>query len=247
MDISKLRKKHKEAKEKPEPKEPEERPEEPSEPEETEGTEGTEEEFVEEPEVAEDTEEEFAEEEAVAAALEEKAAEAEAVPPKSKEPMPEAPSEPEEEGAEGELVELVTFTLADEYYAFRVTEVHEVLRPQYIANVPRAADFIIGVTSLRGKIIPVMDLRQRLNIGGEAKKAANIVILKGVGKGIIGVLVDRTLDVIKVSESEIKQPPSHLVSSEARFIEGVTSQEEKFISVILPDELLAFDSSLEER
>jgi chemotaxis signal transduction protein len=90
-----------------------------------------------------------------------------------------------------------------------------------------------------------MDLRKRLNVEGEFKKSSNIVILKGVGKGAIGVMVDRTLDVIKVPESDIKQPPSHLADAEARFIEGVTTQEEKFISVILPDELLNFDASAE--
>jgi purine-binding chemotaxis protein CheW len=237
MDISKLRKKHKEAQEKPEAKKPEERPEEVSEPEELE-------EDLEELEVAEETEP-VSEEEPAPVSVEEKSKEPEAVKPESVEAPPE--TEAEEESAEAELVELVTFTLAEEYYAFRVTSVDEVLRPQYIAKVPRSADFIVGVTSLRGKIIPVMDLRKRLGIGGEAKKAANIVILKGVGKGTIGVLVDRTLDVIKVPEGDIALPPSHLADSEAMFIEGVTSQDGKFISVILPSELLEFDAWWEAR
>jgi len=121
-----------------------------------------------------------------------------------------------------------------------------VLRPQYVAMVPRSANFIVGVTSLRGKIIPVMDLRKRINVAGEAGEASNIVILKGVGKGVIGVLVDRTQDVIKVPPGDIKLPPSHLVDSEARFLEGVTTQDDKFISIISLDELLEFNAYAEE-
>jgi purine-binding chemotaxis protein CheW len=241
MDISKLRKKHKESKGKPEPEKAKEQPEEVSEPEDVEEQEELEERLEEELEVEDETHE-VEEEKPAPAAVEE---EVTAPKPAGPEPGESLPAETEEELAEEELVELVTFLLAEEYYAFRVTGVHEVLRPQYIAKVPRSADFIIGVTSLRGKIIPVMDLRKRLSVPGEANKSGNIVILKGVGKGIIGVLVDKTQDVIKVSESDIKLPPSHLADSEARFIEGVTSKDEKFISVILPDELLNFDASAE--
>jgi purine-binding chemotaxis protein CheW len=260
MDISKIRKKHKQAKERPESKEPEEIGEPEQHPEEDEFAEepvaAEEPEASEEPEAPEDpvapeeleapeeTEVGISERESADAVEVEKSLEPETAKPEPTEAVEEALEE--EESVAEELAELVTFILADEYYAFRVTGIHEVLRPQYIARVPRAVDFIVGVTSLRGTIIPVMDLRKRLHIEGENHRASNIVILKGVGRGIIGVLVDRTVDVIKIRESDILQPPSHLADSEARFIEGVTSQKDKFISIIDPEELLSFNAMGEE-
>ncbi len=64
----------------------------------------------------------------------------------------------------GELVELLTFSLSNEEYAFRVSDVEEVLRMQRITMVPTMPDYVLGITSLRGKIIPVIDLKTRLNL-----------------------------------------------------------------------------------
>ncbi len=230
MDISKLRKKHKEAKENPEQKEPEAGPEET----------GISEEHEAEPEAPE-----VEEEAPVSPAVEEAVSAEEEAAPEVAEAVPEASVE--EEAAAGEMVELMTFNLSDELYAFRVTDVQEVLRSQVMTTIPRTIDFIPGVTSLRGKVIPVMDLRKRLRIGSGQTNTASIVILKGVGKGMIGVMVDRTLDVIRVPESDIKQPPSHLADSEARFIEGVAAQQEMFISIIDLNELLDFNATGEDR
>ncbi len=231
MDISKLRKKHKEAKEKPEQKEPEAGPEET----------GISEEHEAEPEAPEVEEALEVEEEApVSPTVEEAVSAEEKAAPEVAEAVPEAPVE--EEAAAVVMVELMTFNLSDELYAFRVTDVQEVLRSQKMTVIPRTIDFIPGVTSVRGKIIPVMDLRKRLHISSGQTNTASIVILKRV-RGMIGVLVDRTLDVIRVPDSDIKQPPSHLVDSEARFIEGVAAQQERFISIIDLNELLDFNAN----
>ena len=63
-----------------------------------------------------------------------------------------------------ELVELLTFSLSNEEYAFRVSDVEEVLRMQKITMVPTMPDYVLGITSLRGKIIPVIDLKTRLSL-----------------------------------------------------------------------------------
>ena len=64
----------------------------------------------------------------------------------------------------GGLVELLTFSLSNEEYAFRVNDVEEVLRIQKITMVPTMPDYVLGITSLRGKIIPVIDLKTRLGL-----------------------------------------------------------------------------------
>ena len=168
------------------------------------------------------------------------------VPDKVEAPEEEDPAGPEDDAVEPvseDLTELLTFKLAGEYYAFRVMNVSEVLRQQVITSVPRAGEFIVGITSLRGTIIPVMSLKMRLSIKDDADilKSSKIIILKGSGKGLIGAMADLILDVIEVSEDEIKPPPVHLADSDAKFIEGITADKERFISILNPDELLNFN------
>lgn len=233
MDISKLRKKHKEAQEKHGPEAPEAKPEGEGENEDSLSA------VVEEehPEIIPDKEARLEEEDLEAGdAIAAVASQAEKKEEIKEVSVPEVPEQAEE------ISELLVFKLSDELYAFRVAEVAEVLRPQRITSMPRTVDFIPGITSLRGKMIPVMDLKKRLHIDGPTEGFSNIVILKGAGRGLIGLLVDKTLDVIRVPEKEIMQPPSHLAESEAKFIEGVAAHEKNFISIIQPEELLDFNA-----
>ncbi|TAL24810.1 MAG: hypothetical protein EPN94_06560, partial [Nitrospirae bacterium] len=88
-------------------------------------------------------------------------------PPAAKGGIPEtapAAKAAETEDISEEIVELLTFHLSTEEFAFRVYDIEEILRFQRIMPVPKVPDYILGITSLRGKIIPVIDLKKRLSI-----------------------------------------------------------------------------------
>ncbi len=162
-----------------------------------------------------------------------------------------APADEEvpEENTE-EPVELLTFSLSLEEYAFRVAEVEEILRLQNITGIPGMPDYMLGITSLRGKIIPVIDLKTRLNLGGkslsakgpgdgtetetEKTGAKKILIIEGP-KGLIGAVIDKVIGVVRLPLSEMLQPPGHLDENEQKFIEGVVVLEKRFISIIHSD------------
>jgi len=154
----------------------------------------------------------------------------------------------------GELVELLTFSLSNEEYAFRVSDVEEVLRVQEITMVPTMPDYVLGITSLRGKIIPVIDLKTRLGLqkkslstgspgatpadnpvpvenSGTGKK---ILIISGP-KGMIGATIDKVMGVVRLPLSGMLQPPGHLDEKELKFIEGIVVIEKRFISIIHSD------------
>ncbi|MBI4823214.1 MAG: purine-binding chemotaxis protein CheW [Nitrospirae bacterium] len=157
------------------------------------------------------------------------------------EPSQKIPEEkPELKQEKDDIIELLTFKLSDEDYAFKVSDVEEILRSQKVTLLPRVHEFIIGVTSLRGKIIPLIDLRKRFllkDVGDRSK--AKILILKGE-KGSIGVFVDKVVDVVRIPAESIVNPPSHLTESELRFIEGVAFLDGRFISIVHCDEALNF-------
>jgi purine-binding chemotaxis protein CheW len=156
-----------------------------------------------------------------------------------------------EEGHEhetaGDIVEFLTFRLGKEYFAIRVLDVEELLRPQKITSVPKTTPFVTGITSFRGKIIPLVDIRGRLSAGvddTEEGRKPKIIILRGP-RGSIGIQIQSGLEVIMVSEADILEPPSHLTEEESRYVEGVFPWDGGYVSIVRLDELLHFDVILE--
>ncbi|OGW33559.1 MAG: hypothetical protein A2088_07145 [Nitrospirae bacterium GWD2_44_7] len=139
------------------------------------------------------------------------------------------------------IIELLTFQLAAEEFAFRISEVEEILTPQQITMVPKAPDYILGITSVRGKVMPVLDLKKRLSIkdNGASRRVEpttgkvrkKILTLKGP-KGRIGIMIDKINSVIRIDESDIAEPPAHLSESDLMFVGGVVLYNGRVISVI---------------
>jgi purine-binding chemotaxis protein CheW len=154
---------------------------------------------------------------------------------------------------EDELLELLTFRLANEELAFRVAEVEEIVGLQRITKVPSVPDHVFGITSLRGKIIPIVSLKKRfglkddlrtvedinmiINNNSEKNKSGKIIIITG-RKGLIGAVIDNVIGVVRVPSDEMLEPPGHLNEEELKLIEGVIVFEQRFISVIHADETM---------
>lgn len=148
---------------------------------------------------------------------------------------------PAPEGTADSVVELLTFTLDREEYAFRVGDLQEIIRPQRITRIPKSEAYLLGITSLRGKIIPVIDLKKMLSLDGKTGEEVTkqkIAIVKGP-KGPIGALIDRVAGVIRPSVSQIVESPAHLPETEMKFIEGVAIVEGRFISILRIEEAIA--------
>lgn len=150
----------------------------------------------------------------------------------------------EEVKEEANSIEFLQFRLANEDYAIRVSEIGEILKPHTVTAVPRLESYVLGVSSLRGKVIPLIDLKKRLGLDsvkaeGNGKKE-RIVTVNGP-KGLIGAWVDSVVDVLRIPEEMLQEPPGHLSEAEARFIEGTALCEGKFISIIRISEALNID------
>lgn len=143
------------------------------------------------------------------------------------------------------VVELLTFSLSKEEYAIRIGEMHEIVRFHKMTVLPDAEPSLTGIVSLRGKIVPVLDLSRRLSLPNEnaqmdCGKKKHLLVIAG-NKGPIGIIVDRVILVLRVQASEILEPPSHLSDSEVRFIEGVVVSGGRFISILNVREVTDLD------
>ncbi|MDA8156180.1 MAG: chemotaxis protein CheW [Actinomycetota bacterium] len=149
-------------------------------------------------------------------------------------------AEQEKEKTRQKNIELLTFKLSGEDYAFRIEDIEEILKPQQVTRVPRVVAYISGVSSLRGKIIPVMDLKTRLGLKGESVsgKYSRVLILRGP-KGSIGVSVDMVEDVLRIPAASVQEPPAHLSEIEVKYLEGVALVDGNFISVMKTGEVLS--------
>jgi purine-binding chemotaxis protein CheW len=144
------------------------------------------------------------------------------------------------EGTEN-IIEILTFKLLSEDFAFRVSDLVEIIKLQHITPVPGLSDSVLGLTSLRGKVIPVIDLKVKLSLRGDPAEDSHrrkILIIKGP-KGRIGAAVDRVTGVVRIPEADLLPPPSHLSEEELKFISGVAVVEKRFVSILNMQEAIA--------
>jgi purine-binding chemotaxis protein CheW len=139
-----------------------------------------------------------------------------------------APIREERKAAEA-TEHLATFFLGREEYGVDVRLVQEIIRVSEITQVPRAPDFIKGVINLRGRIIPVVDLKRKLGLGEvEVGRASRIVVVK-IKERLIGLLVDGASQVLKVPISTIEAAPDEVVEIDAAAVRGVAKLPERLI------------------
>jgi purine-binding chemotaxis protein CheW len=137
---------------------------------------------------------------------------------------------------------LATFFLSQEEYGVDVRLVQEIIRVSDITQVPRAPGFIKGVINLRGRIIPVVDLKRKLGLGEveEAARQSRIVVVK-VRDRMVGLLVDGASQVLKVPVASIEPPPEEVVEIDANFIRGVAKLERRLIILMDLPKVLAVE------
>ncbi len=152
-----------------------------------------------------------------------------------------APMREERKAAEA-TEHLATFFLSREEYGVDVRLVQEIIRVSEITPVPRAPGFIKGVINLRGRIIPVVDLKLKLNLGqvDAAARQSRIVVVK-VRDRLVGLLVDGASQVLKVPVSSIEPPPEEVIEIDANYIRGVAKLDRRLIILMDLPKVLALE------
>jgi purine-binding chemotaxis protein CheW len=114
-------------------------------------------------------------------------------------------TQPTEAAAKGG--KFLSFYLADEEYGVEILKVHEIIKMLPITRVPRTPEFIRGVINLRGKVIPIVDLRAKFGMSREGAEESCIIVVQIRGVQI-GVVVDRVSEVLTIASSDIEATPS---------------------------------------
>jgi purine-binding chemotaxis protein CheW len=114
----------------------------------------------------------------------------------------------------------LTFYLAGEEYGLEILKVSEIIGLQPITRVPRMPEFVRGVINLRGKVIPITDLRMKFGMGAEDSEDSCIIVvqMRGIQTGIV---VDRVSEVVAIAEADIEDAPSFGSGIRTEFLLGI--------------------------
>ncbi|MGA2193210.1 MAG: chemotaxis protein CheW [Nitrospirota bacterium] len=128
--------------------------------------------------------------------------------------------------------QLVTFCLGDEEYAVDILSVREINRLVPITKVPKTPFYVDGVINLRGKVIPVIDLKKKLGLPETERTARTRVVVIEAGPRTCGVVVDSVSEVLRISAQMIEPAPPFTFGIDPDLIKGVCKVEDRLIMLL---------------
>ena len=138
----------------------------------------------------------------------------------------------------------LTFQVGTEEFGISIRHVTEIIGLQKITDVPDMPDFIKGVINLRGKVIPVMDVRSRFKLESREYDDRTCIVVVNIKDKSVGLVVDRVSEVADIPESRI-EPPAQIGSGTAsRYIQGMGKIGEE-VKILLDVDRLLYEDELE--
>jgi purine-binding chemotaxis protein CheW len=138
----------------------------------------------------------------------------------------------------GDDIQVVTFRVGQQDFAFDILQVERILRYEKPAGVPRAPDYLEGVLRFEGATIPVVDLRKRLEVDATVGDETRLMVLAFENERI-GVLVDEVREVLRVDAGTIAAPPPLVRGLAAAYIAGILTSRERPVVLLNARKLLS--------
>ena len=143
------------------------------------------------------------------------------------------------------VIQLVGLKLGEEEYAIDILKIQEIIRTVEITAVPKTDSFILGVMNLRGKVIPVIDLRIRFSLDKmDFDKETRIIVVRFETENI-GFVVDEVTEVIRINKSMVEPTPPLVGSVGQEYILGICKYQERLIILLDIDSIVSDDKSIE--
>lgn len=129
-------------------------------------------------------------------------------------------------------IQLVVFNLASELYGVNINDVLEIIRMQTITRVPGAPDSVEGVINLRERVIPVVDLRKRLNLEVREQTDESRIVVVNISGRDVGVIVDGVSEILTIPPTSIEPPSSIIANHNTSYLNGIIKLENKLIILL---------------
>ncbi|NCC24472.1 MAG: chemotaxis protein CheW [Deltaproteobacteria bacterium] len=145
----------------------------------------------------------------------------------------------EKKRQDAELLQLVTFSIGEEEFGVEILKVQEIIRMLEITKVPRAPEFVEGVINLRGKVIPILDLRKRFGLLSKDHDKNTRIIVIEINSMIVGFVVDSVSEVLRIPANTVEPPPPVVSGLDSEYISGVGKLEDRLLILLDLNRLLS--------
>jgi len=150
----------------------------------------------------------------------------------------EATPDEDEDDEDTQKDKFLTFTVGNEDYGLEIYHVTEIIGIQKITEVPDMPDYIKGVINLRGKVIPVMDVRKRFKFEARDYDDRTCIVVVNINDTFIGLVVDTVKEVSDIPETQIEPPPAVSEGNQQLFIKGLGKVDQNVKILLDVDKLL---------
>lgn len=150
-----------------------------------------------------------------------------------------ADTEPEDGELLADEVQLVTFKVDNEEYGVDIMQVQEIIRLGKVVRVPGAPPFVEGIMDLRGKVLPVVDLRRRFHLEPREHDATSRVVVINIADMTLGLIVDSITEVLRLPTSTIEPPPRIVAGIDARFLKGIGRVDKRLLILLDLDRIFS--------
>jgi purine-binding chemotaxis protein CheW len=138
-----------------------------------------------------------------------------------------------------EVLQLVSFNLDSEEFGVDIAAVQEIVRMPEITRVPRSQEFVEGVVNLRGKIIPVVDLRKRFALPAAAATKSTRIIIATIARKTVGLIVDAVSEVLRLDSDSVEATPEMVATQiDSSFLKGIAKLEGRLLILLDLDLIL---------
>lgn len=140
-------------------------------------------------------------------------------------------TEPQDKALTAEI-ELLTFQVGKQEYAIDIMSVREIRGWSKATPLPHAPAFVRGVINLRGTVLTIVDLAERLGMGRTEASERNVIIVVHTGKETVGLLVDAVSDILAINKSDLQTPPEMSADNNQTFVSALMIAEERMIRIL---------------
>jgi len=141
-------------------------------------------------------------------------------------------------GGMSEILQLVTFRLGNEEYAVDILRVQEINRMKEITRVPNTPAYVEGVINLRGKVIPVVNLRHKFSLDDKDDDTQSRIMIMDIQGITMGLVVDGVSEVLRIPGDIVEPTPPMASNISTEFIKGIAKLEDRLIILLDMDMLV---------
>ncbi len=144
-----------------------------------------------------------------------------------------------------ELLQLVSFNIGEEEFGVDILKVQEINRMVDVTRVPNTPEYVDGVINLRGKVIPIIDLRRRFGMDRKEKDKNSRIIVVELNNKVLGFVVDAVSEVLRIKKSISEPPPPIIAGIDADYITAIAKLENRLLILLDLEKVLTTEEHAE--